>query len=397
VTILDAAAAALPATGADEARASVLTMLSRALMRMGQDARSVATADEALTIAERLDLDELVAEAFNNKASSLGRLGRRREAMALMDAAVRVAQESGHVAAELRARTNLASITWAESPLRARALQWDCYELARRVGNRTVANWALGSFAANLWVGATDWDLAIEHLEEALEAARGTGDETSLASMLAQYRLSRDEDADDLIALVDRDLQSSDPGAVASVQYLHGLVALLRGDPPAAVRAFAAAAEHTPMLPYFLPESTAAAMVDGDFDTVRRQTDQLGAIPGAYTAITRVDIAFGRAAVAVSEGRRKEALTAYRDVFRRNVELGYALWAARTASVAARLMGGDEPELAQVLAEARTILRRVGATGFLRQLDGAVAGPALYPSAPRASNAAGAVVRASNA
>jgi tetratricopeptide (TPR) repeat protein len=376
VTILEEAVDALPAIGADEARASILAMLSRALMRMGQEERAIAIADAALNIAERLDLDELVAEALNNKAASLGRFGRRREAIALMETAVDVAHASGHVAAELRARTNLASLTWPESPLRARAIQGDVYELARRVGNRTMSNWALGSLAANHWLGAADWDRVLAYVEEDLEAAHGTGDESNLASTKAQFLLSRDQDADELVALVERDLETSDPGAIAGVHWLRGHAALLRGDGAVALRAYVTASEHGPMKPFFLPEAIAAALWSGDADAASQLTEQLASVPGAHAAITRVDVSLGRAGIALIEGRRQEALAAFRAVFRRYVELGYDLMAARSATIAAPLAGADEPELRPLLAESRQILERVGATAYLRQLDEAIAMPA---------------------
>jgi hypothetical protein len=302
-----------------------------------------------------------------------------------MEAAVHVAHDSGHVVAELRARTNLASLTWPENPLRSRALQWDVYELARRVGNRGMSNWALGSLAANHWIGAAEWDRVIVILEEDLEAARGSGDESNLAAILAQFLLSRDEDAPALIALVEGDLESSDPGAVASVHYLHGLISQLHGDAVAATRAFLAAAEHGPLKPFVLPEAIASAMWAREDETVRRLAVELAALPGANAAITRADIAFAGAAIAFADGRRKEALAAFRDVFRRYVELGYDLMAARAATIAARLAGADEPELRPLLAESRQILERVRATAYLRQLDEVVATSGGVPAARAAT------------
>ena len=53
---------------------------------------SVEAADRALAIAERLNLDPVVAEAFVNKGSALDQLGRRREAIALDEAALDMAK-----------------------------------------------------------------------------------------------------------------------------------------------------------------------------------------------------------------------------------------------------------------------------------------------------------------
>ena len=82
VPVLEAGLKALPADGHEDVRATILTNLSRALFRNDQPARAIEVADQALPIAERLDLEELIAEAFNNKASALSYVGRRREAVA---------------------------------------------------------------------------------------------------------------------------------------------------------------------------------------------------------------------------------------------------------------------------------------------------------------------------
>ena len=115
---LEAALAALPAETDDAARAGILVNLSRALYRSGNPARAVEVVDRALPIAERLDLEEILADAFNNKGAALSYIGRSREAAALMEAAVRVAEAGGFRGAEARARNNLASVTWGREPAR---------------------------------------------------------------------------------------------------------------------------------------------------------------------------------------------------------------------------------------------------------------------------------------
>ncbi|HEX7489390.1 MAG TPA: hypothetical protein VF341_10815, partial [Anaeromyxobacteraceae bacterium] len=101
VEVLEAAIAAFPESGDGETRAVLLSTLSRAYMRSGAAARSVETADRALGIAERRHLERIIAETFNNKGSSLGQLGREREGVALLKAAVDVARAGGFVAAEI--------------------------------------------------------------------------------------------------------------------------------------------------------------------------------------------------------------------------------------------------------------------------------------------------------
>jgi len=83
VEVLEAAVARQGETGGEEVRGALLGNLSRAYMRAGRSADAVATADRALTLAERLHLDQIIAETLNNKGSSLSHLGRQVEGTAL--------------------------------------------------------------------------------------------------------------------------------------------------------------------------------------------------------------------------------------------------------------------------------------------------------------------------
>ena len=158
VPVLESGLAAMPAELAEEVRASLLTNLSRALFRNEQPARAIEVADLALAIAERLDLEELIAEAFNNKAAALGYVGRNRESVALMEAAVRTAQQGGFLAAELRARNNLASTIGSDDVTRALTEIVASLELAERSGNRMIATWQVGTLALYRYQAAVAWD-----------------------------------------------------------------------------------------------------------------------------------------------------------------------------------------------------------------------------------------------
>ena len=112
-------------------------------MRTGEAGKSVAAADLALDLAEHLGLDRIVAETFNNKGSSLGYLGRRREGLALIQAAVDLAHAGGFVAAEIRAMNNLARVI--RGCAEHETSTGRAGELARRVGNRNMARWTTAS------------------------------------------------------------------------------------------------------------------------------------------------------------------------------------------------------------------------------------------------------------
>src|SRR6185295_10797302 len=134
VDALRAALEELPDDAPGPIRARVLVDLSRALMRNSEPAAAIRVADDGLAIAERLDLLEVLADGYNNKAASLSYLGRGRESVALMELALRVARDGGFVAQELRARTNLASVTVGSDPRRGMALFDEAAALAERLG-----------------------------------------------------------------------------------------------------------------------------------------------------------------------------------------------------------------------------------------------------------------------
>ena len=81
------------------------------------------------------------------------------------------------MSAELRARSNLSSILWADDPRRAVDMQRTNLDLARRVGNRQMANWIVVSAAVDAWLTGRDWDAALAELGDALGASGGPAEE----------------------------------------------------------------------------------------------------------------------------------------------------------------------------------------------------------------------------
>ena len=124
-------------TVADAAtRAGILANLARVHMRLGHPDESIAAADEALAIAERLDLEPVVAEALVNKGSALKPLGGPSEAVALNEAALRMTQTFPSRNFEMRVRNNLAAVLGDDEPLRATELMLDSMRLAREISNQ---------------------------------------------------------------------------------------------------------------------------------------------------------------------------------------------------------------------------------------------------------------------
>jgi tetratricopeptide (TPR) repeat protein len=355
-------------------------------MRINAYAEAVRDADEALVIAERRDLGELIAEALNNKAACFSYLGRTREAIALMEGALEVASSGGFVVAELRARSNLGSVVWDRDPARARAVYWAGYERSLLLGNRGMANWMVAWCGIANMLAGRDWDLALDEVREALAAATSPRDEIQLVRTLALLASWRGEPTAGSIARIEGLLGAvSDPVAAADVAIVRGQDAFIRGDYDAARAEYMEAARVSDAFAVYLPLAILTAAWGGDVDAVERLVEQLERVPEAGQPVELADLALGHGLLAGMRGQRVESLAHLREAFGRYTALGVEFERARGILTAIRVLGPDEAELQRHGPEAREVFERVGAVVALRQLDEALA-PAVSPgSADRSS------------
>ena len=224
IVVLEAARDTLPLEEQGEARAELLSTLSRAYMRSDRMDEALDAADAALAISERLELDGITAEALQNKSGVLGSRGRRHEAIALMQAAVDLARSGGYLLAELRATANIASVVSAEDLPRSHAASLASLTLARRTGHRPFASWALSFHAYYTFLEGRGWDELIGELEEELERATGPVEEARLLSSLITFWIARGEPVRDRIERrADLIRPMTDP-------FAHALQAWLEGD-----------------------------------------------------------------------------------------------------------------------------------------------------------------------
>ena len=291
-----------------------------------------------------------------------------------MEAAIRVAHEGGFVAAELRARNNLASVVWDREPRRAAALEWEAYELSRRLGDRSHANWALNNSVGSRWYAGRDWDEAVAEMSEAIAAVRGGTDEGRLASTLALITVARGEPTDETMGLLELHAsQVSDPSAQAAIHFLRGERAWLAGDHQTAAIEIYEASRQEGMRTIYLPLAIRPALWHGDVARVRAMASELDAMPESEQPVTMANRAIAWADVAALEGRPAAALDGYRDGWRRYRDIGYDFEFARSVVDALHVLGPDDPELGRAANEAREIFERVRATPYLRLLDEALA------------------------
>jgi tetratricopeptide (TPR) repeat protein len=375
VEVIDAAIAALPETGGQEVRADLNATLSRALMRSGQFARSIQAADLALDLAEHLGLERILAETFNNKGSSLSFIGRNREGTALLQAAVEIARAGGFVAAEIRALINLAALL--DDSRRMRDANRVAGELARRVGNRTLANWT----RVAAWIGslflADGWD---EVLAEAADddgegAGHGMGgpmDEIRRLSIAGFFLVARGESTDATLARLEAlASEASDPNSLSSVLILRSDRALHAGDFGLACDEAVRAVEVDPAATVYLGFAMRPALWGRDLARARQVADQLDANPSNELGIAAYRIA-ARAGIAALEGRVDDAITGFRDALSRLRSQHSDFEVARISLDLVLLVGADHPAAPAAADEARAIFERVRARPYLERLDAAM-------------------------
>ncbi len=376
VGVLETAVARPPESSSVETRALLLSNLSRAYMRSGSVVPAIETADLALEIAEHRHLDRIIAETFNNKGSSLGYLGRQLEAVALLRAAVDIATQRGFVAAEIRARSNLA-VSMDENPRLVREILDTAVSLARRVGNRSLANWAIITRLWGTFQMAEGWDEALAEADQDLAEALANGatsslDEIRSLSIQGLMRVPRGESMDAALARLETLAeQTSDASGVAAVHGLRGDRALLAGTLDEACREMLLAADEPNIGQFFLARAMRSALWARDVARATEIVTRIDAHPSAETVIMAARIA-GRAGIAALEDRPDEALAGYREALDRLRAQGMDFALACTGLDFVLLVGPQEPAARAAADEARAIFERVQAHSYLELLDAAM-------------------------
>ncbi|HEV8054078.1 MAG TPA: adenylate/guanylate cyclase domain-containing protein, partial [Candidatus Limnocylindrales bacterium] len=217
--------------GKDDAEvAAVLANMSRAYMRSDLARRSIDAADRALALGERLNLDQVVAEALLNKASSLNQIGRRREAGALHQKAVEMAAAGGWAEMELRARNNMSVNLSEDDPRRAFEVVVESVALARKVGQRGIYNWQAGTAAMYQMQLGTDWKAPLVPVEETLAGSASAYDHARAGVFLAVFRTLRGEDLEHVVAQAEADINGvNEPQIDGTLELVRALVGLLTG------------------------------------------------------------------------------------------------------------------------------------------------------------------------
>ena len=328
----------------DEVRARLLANLSRALMRTDEAARSIEIADRALP-------DRRAPRPRAGRRRGLQQQGLIRSRVsagggrpvALLEAAVRIAQDGGFVAAELRARSNLASVAWSDAPRRAYRDAGD--KPGTRPSGRQPAD------------GELDGQL---RRAGAWQTGRlGCGHRRGRGSARGGHRVRRRRRTVDLAGTLPglswradrcgtrtarRDASaSSDPGH-AQALHLRVRRSLVRGDLEGVRRVDGPGCGlhvHGGCLP---SAGDAAGIWLRDQRRAREVVERIAGAPDAGAPFATADRAASHAGLAAIEGRPDEAAAGYRDAFRRYRELGVEFYQAGSILDMVTLLGAATPE-----------------------------------------------------
>ncbi len=374
--VLDASAAALPESGMEATRAEVYGNLSRVLMRLTESGPGIAAADIALPIAERLNLDRIVAETLNNKGSCLSQLGRRRESMALLRAAVDVARAGGHVAAEIRGLANVAANI--EDPLESNKVSRQAFDLAMRVGNVNLARWSRESIRFSTFLLAVDWAEPMAESWAEVEASLGgggaLGDEARWIGTTVTMRINSGLPVDDLLRRLDVIADEiSDPNVSGDVLSSQADLAAMAGDYAGAARLNLAAADLGSQITFvYLAFAVRALLLAGDADGARIAAARHREESPGNMIDRALDVA-ALAGIAALEGRLDDAIAGYRDAFARFEAIHIDWLTALLGFEFVTLVGSDHPATREAAVRSRAIFERVDARPWLDKLDAALA------------------------
>jgi predicted ATPase/class 3 adenylate cyclase len=164
--------------------ALVAAQLGRFLALSQRHQEAAPLLEEALELAEHLELSELYSHALSSRAVSLTYLGRLRESGTLLGQALEVALERGFTVAAFRAYSNLAVVLEAlDRFAEAVKLGEQALALARRTGDRVYElNWLTVPIVSLVHVGR--WDDALALAEEARGAQQLSSLEWAASSLV---------------------------------------------------------------------------------------------------------------------------------------------------------------------------------------------------------------------
>ncbi len=361
---------------ADAARVLLAHRLSICCQSSGAVSAALEWAEKALTFAERLDDPELLARALDVRAASLFDLGRHREAVLLAGCELEVAMAAGSLRQQCYAKNLESLFLQDDDPSRALAASLEAAEVARRAGLRgSELVTLLNSAEMAIFIG--DWETARRVLAELADRRLPELQRHVWSWLMAVLEGVSIDPTRALEALLQTSTRVEASESVAHRAMYVKVRALVRLAASDLDEAFDDAAAVVALDPAGI-NSAHSLSIQAHAALWRRD------VTGAGAALSGMEQFRGRwmravrrtteAGVAAIEGRAPESLAAYLEVAETwralRTPFDFALCGLDAAIVFAP---ADRPT--ELVAEAREVLDRLGASPFLALLDHCTGSP----------------------
>jgi tetratricopeptide (TPR) repeat protein len=346
-------------------------------------------AEQALALAEALELPEQLGTTLQTKGTILGQRGRVVEAAGLLTAAVGYAQERGLTWPESIARVNLGDLLYQSDMAGAEEHTQAAADLLHRLGDSDEA-FALGNLAL-IEFYAGDWESSRHNAERAMEVAKAQTAETigSLAlAMVLHAQGDRSALRLQLARLTPIAARSEDIQELASHGVVEAASLLLDGRADEALRVATRTVRAAyPVLRFRndgvrlgWPLALDAALAAGDLDEADHLLAMVTEAPrGHVPPYLWAQLAHYRALTRAARADPTDVETDLQRAIAAMQGLGYPYWTARTQADLGRwLVAHGRPEDAgPLLTESVDTFARLGARGDLERTRPLVsAGPA---------------------
>ncbi len=368
VPLLTAAEAEIADLAPDPVLTEIRLGLAGSYSQLGDNDAALDWADRGLADAERLERVDLVITGMTVKGGILITAGRPLEGRALLSASLELADARGDGPAGARASHTLCLSLMEDDPRAAVRVGRDAIERGRRYGLGPLWRSALANVTeASLGVGDWSW-IEAEQAEIRLDELEPSDRAQVLVSTI-ELAGSRGRDASDEMAELRAFLATSkDPQTHAAASLALAYHAQAAGAFEEAYQEAMSAVQDPLNAPFALLIAARVAIRLGD---ATRATDALRQLDdlGARGAAGRVERATLGAAVDGLEGRWTEASAAFREAWRRYRELGLDVALAISVIDCLAVAPAGDRLAEEGAAEARELLERHGASGYLAQLD----------------------------
>ena len=358
---------AIEQVGSPEEMAVLAAQLGRFLVFTQEYDRAAPLLEQALALAEKLNLPETYVQALNSKSTLLLYVDRPREARLLVEGALEVALEHDLHEPALRAFNNVVSHTWSDEEYEECLAMLDrALAHARRIGDR---RWET-SFLAGA-VGSLEmlgrWDEGLRRIEEAEALSPNSFIRGLLLwGILIHLHRGDHEFARTLLERGREVEQSENPEFACGYQLFSAQVAAAEGRQEEAVERVVSALrgfhrQAATWLPFLGLQVGAGIRAERLVRELLAVTEQHGSSRGARAQKARL-----RARLpehdALAELREAERLF-------RDLAAPYYLACVQTERAELLLAAGRRDEADALLAEARAVFERLRATPWLDRVD----------------------------